>query len=59
MTPIRIRKTIRNVGSSRGIIFNSEECKNHNINVDDIVDVELNKVKLEEIKNEQEKEKEK
>ena len=56
---MNVRKTIRKVGSSKGIIFSSEECKNYNINVDDIVDVELTKIKLEEIKNEQKKEKEK
>ena len=39
-----IRKTIRKVGSSKGIIFNSEESKNYNIQINDIVDIEIKKV---------------
>ena len=46
-----IRKTIRKVGSSKGIIFNSEECKNHNININDVIDIEIKKINIEEKDN--------
>ena len=44
-----MRKTIRKVGNSKGIIFNSEECKNYDINIGDIVEFKL--VKFKEKKN--------
>ena len=45
-----MRKTIKKVGDSRGIIFNIEECSNFNLNLGDVIEFDIKKIKK--VKNE-------
>ena len=37
----KMKKTIKQVGSSLGIIFNKEECKIYQLEKDDIMEIEI------------------
>jgi len=41
----KMKKIIRKVGDSKGIIFNKEECEVYNINIGDVFDLEICKTK--------------
>lgn len=40
-----MKKTIRKVGTSKGIIFSQEESKNYDLEIDDILDIKIERKK--------------